>query len=1011
MTGTSPPADLTALIGRLSDRNKVRSEATLQADVRQLLLTGGLNLADHDLDVDLEAPVGDRRRIDVEVGYTVIEVKKDLSKNSVLTDAVAQLQGYVVTRSQQTGQRYVGVLTDGADWRAYELRGEQLVEATRFTLRPRTDPPDLLMWLEGVLATRHGIVPTPNEISLRLGASSASHQLDRSALASLYEQFKDEPTVQMKRQLWARLLRSALGTQFHDDDSLFIEHTLLVNSADIIAHCVLGVEVADLQPATLLLGRTFEQAHIAGVVEADFFDWVLEVPGGDAFVRTLTRRLARFDWAHVEHDVLKVLYESVIGSETRKSLGEYYTPDWLAEHMVAGTVTDPLNQRVLDPSCGSGTFLFHAARRYLKSAEAAGIPLADALHGLTDHVAGIDLHPVAASLARVTYLLAIGRDKLTSSQRGSIRVPVYLGDSVQWEQRLDLFDQGYLIIRTHNQSQLFQDELRFPQHLLQDSLRFDQLVNELADLAAKPRKSGTIPSLKGLFNRLAISRDDQAEITENFRVLCQLVDDGRNHIWSYYVRNLARPMWISLAENRVDVLIGNPPWLSYRHMPAEMQDSFKELSQERGLWEGGQVASHQDLSALFIARAVEQYLRPEGNFAFVVPNAVLDRPYFTGFRRGRYHTSTEHVDVAFTGSWDLRRLRPHIFPRGSGVVFGQRTVRGNAKALPGETQRWSGRLPAKIEDWETAQLHITREEAILSQGREGVVESPYQPRFWQGATVVPRFLFLVNRQDAGPLGLGGGRISLRSARSSYEKLPWRDLPDLEGVVEQDFLYPLLLGESVIPYRVLQPRSAVLPLEGGELLHSDHIHLQRYPDLAQWWEKAEELWDQHRSTDRLTLVERLDFQRGLTHQIPAPQFRLVYGKAGMHVSAALVDDPRAVIDHTLYWGTVTSREEGMYLCAILNTPVLTELVRPLMSYGKDERHIDKSLWRLPIPLYDSNDSQHRRISELGEAEAQRIAALHIDTSKSFIQIRRALRKELAISPNSEELDALVTELLD
>ncbi|WP_236700426.1 N-6 DNA methylase [Allosalinactinospora lopnorensis] len=498
----------------------------------------------------------------------------------------------------------------------------------------------------------------------------------------------------MKRQLWARLLRSALGTQFRDDDALFIEHTLLVNSADVIAHCILGVDVTGLQPATLLLGRTFEQAHIAGVVEADFFDWVLEVPGGESFVRTLTRRLARFDWSRVDHDVLKVLYESVIGTETRKSLGEYYTPDWLAQQVVAETVTDPLHQRVLDPSCGSGTFLFHAARRYLQAAETAGIPLAAALHGLTDHVAGIDLHPVAASLARVTYLLAIGRDRLTSPQRGPIWVPVYLGDSVQWQQRLDLFDQGYLIIRTHSDGQLFQSELRFAEHLLHDSRRFDQLVNELADLAAKPRQPGTVPSLKGLFNRLAIATDDQGEITANFQLLCQLVDEGRNHIWSYYVRNLAWPMWLSLAENRVDVLVGNPPWLAYRHMPAEMQDSFKELSTERGLWQGGEVTTHQDLSGLFIARAVEQYLRPDGRFGFVVPNAVLDRPYFAGFRSGRYHTSTEHVDVAFTGSWDLRRLRPHIFPRGSGIVFGRRTASGTAAALPAQTLRWSGRLPA-----------------------------------------------------------------------------------------------------------------------------------------------------------------------------------------------------------------------------------------------------------------------------------------------------------------------------
>jgi hypothetical protein len=65
----------TKLIAPLADRDRVRSEATVQADVRQLLLTGRLGDHDHDLEIELETQVGDRLRIDVEVGFTVIELK------------------------------------------------------------------------------------------------------------------------------------------------------------------------------------------------------------------------------------------------------------------------------------------------------------------------------------------------------------------------------------------------------------------------------------------------------------------------------------------------------------------------------------------------------------------------------------------------------------------------------------------------------------------------------------------------------------------------------------------------------------------------------------------------------------------------------------------------------------------------------------------------------------------------------------------------------------------------
>ncbi|WP_328918512.1 N-6 DNA methylase [Streptomyces jietaisiensis] len=1004
--------DLQEVLARLAVRNPMRSEATLQADVRQLLLSGGFNLAAQDLSVDLETQVGDRRRIDVEVGCTVIEVKKDLRSSTVVSAAIQQLAGYVAERVQQTSERYVGILTDGVDWRAYQLQGEELSEVSRFAHKA-TKSLDLLFWLEGVLATRTHIPPIPAEIRTRLGAESSSHQLDRAALVSLYEEHRDLPTVKLKRQLWARLLRTALGAQFEDDDDLFIEHTLLVNSAEIIAHLVMDVQLADLQPATILLGHRFDRARLYGVVEADFFDWVIEVQGGDPFIRTLSRRLSRFDWSNVEHDVLKVLYESVISPETRRKLGEYYTPDWLAEHVVSENVVDPLNQRVLDPSCGSGTFLFHAARRYLDAAESVGMSLRESLEGLTDHVAGIDLHPVAVALARVTYLLAIGRDRLLGD-RGTIRVPVYLGDSVQWQQRVDLLAQGHLVISTGTGGQLFENELRFPEELLADARNFDDLVNSLADAASDPgRQARSVPSLVPMLNRLAIDDQYRSQIAENFRILCDLVDNNENHIWSYYIRNLARPMWLSRAENRVDVLVGNPPWVSYRKMSDELQKIFKEMSQDRGLWQGGKVASHQDLSSLFIARTVQQYLTEGGTFAFVVPNAVLDRPYFSGFRDGRYQDPSEPVTVKFTGSWDLRRIRPHFFPRGSGVVMGRRNGSSIATPLPRATQRWTGTIPPVAATWHAVEEHITRSPAELKVAGEGLIDSPYRPRFENGATIYPRKLFFVDTPERSDgLGLGGGRTAVRSTpvvmgQEGY----WKKHELLEGVVETDFIRQVMLSECILPYRLLPPRSAVLPLEGNTIMDGKHPNLDRYPDLAAWWRNAEAAWENRPQASDMSLVERLNFFRGLSKQLPGTSLRVVYVKSGTHVSAALIDSPDLIIETSLYWGTVNSREEGMYLCAILNAPALTQLVRPLMSYGKDERHVDKYVWELPIPLFDDQDPRHLRLSELGAAESEIVASMDLDESKNFSRLRQTVRKELAGSPYASELDLLVSELLD
>jgi hypothetical protein len=283
MTSLAPRV---ALMDRLVTKSGgVRSEATIQSDVRLLLLDSDLGLED----VQLETQVGDEhRRIDVEVGCTVIEVKKSLASETAIAAATGQLAGYVVTRQAEMGQRYVGILTDGELWIAFHEVDGGLVEATRHTAAAGENGASaLLRWLEGVLATKTAVKPTPQEIDDRLGAESSSHALDYATLKVLYGDHKHEPTVALKRSLWANLLQSALGTQFSDDDDLFLEHTLLVNSAEIIAHLVLGLNATELSPATLLSGDQFAAAGLHGVVDRDFFDWVLEVEGGNGFITSL----------------------------------------------------------------------------------------------------------------------------------------------------------------------------------------------------------------------------------------------------------------------------------------------------------------------------------------------------------------------------------------------------------------------------------------------------------------------------------------------------------------------------------------------------------------------------------------------------------------------------------------------------------------------------------------------------------------------------------------------------
>ena len=187
---------------------------------------------------------------------------------------------------------------------------------------------------------------------------------------------------------------------------MFLQHTYLA----IVAKAVAWAAMIDAPPrdaAALLHVAAFSDLGVTGQSESDFFDWVLLSEDGAELVMQVARQVNWFRLHDIRVDILKALYESLIDPETRHDLGEYYTPDWLAARMVAAAVDDPLEQRVMDPACGSGTFLFHAVRAVLDAAGASGLSPAETARCAAGNIAGIDVHPVAVIFARVTYLLAL----------------------------------------------------------------------------------------------------------------------------------------------------------------------------------------------------------------------------------------------------------------------------------------------------------------------------------------------------------------------------------------------------------------------------------------------------------------------------------------------------------------------------------------------------------------------------------------------------------------------------
>jgi SAM-dependent methyltransferase len=953
------------------------------------LLVYGLGANSTDIQFERHMPEV-RGRLDALLGQTVLEFKRDLRREK--RDAEEELGRYLPQRELETGERFIGIAMDGAEFIPYELEYGRLVELPGFKPSPE-DPRGLLVWLDSAVSLRPNLSPDPETIETELGRTSLAFRRALVGLRELWQEVKDRPEVELKRQLWADFLAVVYGSRIEADE-LFLQHTYLTVVAKTMATRVLAVPLPE--PADLLSGRQFREAGISGAVESDFFDWILHAGDGPNLVGKISRQVTRFRLHDVEHDVLKGLYESLIDPDQRHDLGEYYTPDWLAARICAHTVDKPLRQRVLDPACGSGTFLFHAVRQFFSASEKLRIPTAEAFRNCLEKVVGIDVHPVAVLVARVTYLLAIGQDRLRDRPE-AFSVPVYLGDSMQWNTR-QVFAQTDVAINVPDGPELY-----FPERLASNPAQFDDAVQTMLELSEQ--NAGSDAFRAWLRRERIADRRDFDILVATYRHLRELRQSGRNHIWGYIARNLSRPMWLSSAYQRSDVIIGNPPWLSLRYMESNMQKKFREECRARNLWAGGKVATHQDLSAYFFARCCELYLRQEGTIALVMPYGALNRAQFKGFREGRFNTA----EVKFTEVWAFdERVRP-LLPMPSAVFFATRVQAG---PLPETIVAFSGALPhrdASLEEAERALGHSVDPwpaAAVRSGG------SVYRQIFRQGATLVPRQLCFVERAETGRLGFNPLAPLVHSRIGKQDKRPWRDLPPLQGTVEIQFLRRVYLGESIAPFRVLEPALAIVPWEqtSGRLLDADAAQDMGYAGLGKWLGEAEERWREH-SRSTMTLLGRWNYIKALERQVPPAPIRMVYAKSGARLAAAVIEDANALIDHKLYWAAFDTASEAFFLSGLLNSETIRAKISVLQSRGRwGARDIDKLVFELPIPRFDTLNPVHRELVQVAREAERAAATVDLPMDCHFVQARRKVRAALEDMGLWARIETLVAKLL-
>lgn len=985
----------------------------VKADFRQLLVD--------EFQVELGAIDFERRvpevrgRLDALIGRTVFEAKTDLDKE--WGDIERRMPDYLADRQREEKEHFVGIGSDGLRWAVFELDAGKLAVVKRTTLDPEKAE-SFLAWLDGAVALRASLPPDPLTIRAELGEDSVAYRRVDGELRRLWGRLQGNAVAVLKRQLWADLLKLVYGREV-ESDALWFQHTFLVVVAKCIALAVMGLNEDD--PERLLSGEAFAAAGISGAVESDFFDWVVADPGGAALVRRIMNHVRRFRLAEVESDVLKILYESLIDREERHGLGEYYTPDWLAAKMVKRAIDRPLEQRVLDPGCGSGTFLFHAIRNFLAEAEDAAMPRERRAAEACAQIAGTDIHPVAVIIARVTYLLGLAPALV--HRAGGVSIPVYLGDAMQLS--ISEFMAGKELTirvppppagdgRSGERNGNGRETLDFPETFCRDPALFDKAIERM--------RTGSIEGLSRAQIEAALYRiteqhyradvtDEQQlairDLGKTYVTFDRLRREERDTIWAYVARNLSRPLAYSAAGGWANVVIGNPPWLAFRHMSPDLQKRFKELAKDERVYIGGRFATQNDLSALFVVRAAHLYLRSAGRLAFVMPLAALTRGQFEALRSGSFRS----VKVAWDEAWTMDDSVQPLFPVPSCAAFGRK--RGTSQPIPDRVRAYSGWLPLRDAPEEVADAKLAAIEGAPAPsigGFEG--GSSYRNSFRNGATLYPRTLCLVERGRVGRLGANPSEPLVSSRRSVQEKSPWKDLPRIENPVDAEFLRPVLLGESILPFCVFRPFEAVIPVtENGHVLDAEGAANRGYGGLHGWLRQAESMWNAHRKS-RETLTANWDHFGKLGSQFPVAARRVVYTKAGTLPAACIVRDGRSVVDHKLYWMAPASEAEGQYLTAILNSEVARARVEQFQSRGQwGARDFDKVMFNLPIPRFDAKQRLHVALARAAERAEQIAVAVQLPEGVRFQRARAMVRVALADAGLSQEIHRLVARLLD
>lgn len=743
-----------------------------------------------------------------------------------------------------------------------------------------------------------------------------------------------------------------------------------------------------IQLVSLEEGAIFRNYGITNLLEGDFFSWystkeqwstdiaksisnifkILNMYSDKAVLNTETK----------SSDFFKELYQEMMPSAVRHSLGEYYTKRWLAQQVIEESIhlITNNNWRGLDPCCGSGTFITVMIEKVLNSVKNKNKK--EQLHSVLERVKGIDLNPVAVLTARVNYFLNISR--LIDTQ-DEFEIPIYLGDSsyVPKKKQFDGIDCLEYSINTL-QSPI---EILVPASIVDNPLEFSKTMTKIELFIKNQDEESVYNCLISLICPSDLTNKIKNEIYKLATALVDLERKNWNGIWARIITNYLTTSNLG----KFDIIAGNPPWVDWKNLPSGYRDKIKSLCISRKLFSGDRITGGINLNicALISNVVAENWLSDNGVLGFLMPEPLILQQSYEGFRNLFLSDNTRLYFKKFT-NWTKAG---HPFKPVTQKFLTYFITKEKINYKEGVDVDWYVLKDKKdYYNYETisiseyfdiykgiaATCHETKNFFAYISSREQLFdfmsiagESYYIGR--EGIEFYPQEMLIFERSG---LPSKGKCTSLKNIQVKKSKYP---VPQNQELLETEYLHPLIKGVDITPFHIdvsgyivpfpYDSRNCRVPIALDELT-------QKAPNLATFYQKHKDLMLSQTTYNNRIIGKQGEFYK--LARVGAYSFaeNYVTFRDNTKWGAAVVSSIKTEwggIKRPLFQnhavsicedcnGNFISLDEAHFICGIMNTPIAFDYILS----SSDSRSFPIRP-RIYIPKYNTNNPIHKEISKL------------------------------------------------